>query len=79
MGENQDVQREANHLINELSKGNFNPGTVTKNLFKDICYVRGKEGARIFYQIRNGVIQILGKASKNNETKVIKIITKMYK
>lgn len=79
MGKNQDVQREVNHLINELSKGNFNPGTGTKNLFKDICYVRGKEGARVFYRIRNGVIEILGKANKNNETKVIKILTKMYK
>ena len=79
MGKNQAVQREANHLLEQLSKGNFNPGTETRNLFKDICYLRGDKGARIFDRIRNGVVEILGKSSKANETKVIKILTKMYK
>ncbi|GAB6085224.1 hypothetical protein [Alkaliphilus crotonatoxidans] len=35
-------------------------------------------GARVFYRIVDGTIEILGKSSKANEQKVIDILIKMY-
>ena len=46
MGKNERIQQEANHLIDELSKGNENPGLGTKNLFKDVSYLRGRNGGQ---------------------------------
>ena len=43
MGKNERIQQEANHLIDELSKGNENPGLGTKNLFKGCILFEGKE------------------------------------
>ncbi len=65
--------------MQEFSKGNTNPGIDTKNLFKDINYLRGSKGATAFYRIVNDVMEILGKASKANEQKVIDIIKSIYK
>ena len=79
MGKDMRVQDEANNLINQLLKGNENPGIGSKNLFKDIMYLRGRNGARIFYRITPKGIEILGKASKANEQKVINILQKLYK
>lgn len=78
MGKNQAVQAEANKLIAEFLKGNTNPGIGSKNLFKGISYLRGKNGARIFYRIKDGVMEILGKSSKANEQKVINILKRLY-
>ena len=44
----------------------------------DIYYLRGREGARVFYRIHNGVMEILGKASKENEDAVIKLVLKTF-
>lgn len=67
MGKNERIQREANHLIQQLISGNKNPRKGSKNLFKDINYLRGDNGARIFYRQSKGGIEILGKSSKANE------------
>ena len=40
MGSDQRVQREANHLIEELCQDNTNPGTGSRKLFKDVSYLR---------------------------------------
>ena len=77
-GNNQRIQTEINSLVNEFSNGNNYPGIGSKNLFKDICYLRGRNGARVFYRITNGTMEILAKANKNNEQKVINILTRMY-
>ncbi len=66
MGKNQRVQQEANDLVQQFLNGNKNPGIGSKNLFKDINYLRGRNGARIFYRIQNGVMEILAKADKGN-------------
>ena len=79
MGKNERIQQEANHLIDELSKGNENPGLGTKNLFKDVSYLRGRNGARVFYRRTATGYEILGKADKANEKTVINIINKIYK
>ena len=78
MGSNKAVQDEANELIRKYLEGNHNPGLGTKSLFKDIMYLRGRQGARIFFRITGGVMEILGKASKANEQKVIKILTDLF-
>lgn len=79
MGKDRRVQDEANNLINQLLEGNKNPGIGGKNLFKDINYLRGRNGARVFYRTTSNGIEILGKASKVNEQKVINILKKLYK
>ena len=59
-------------------KGNSNPGIHTKTLFKGVRYLRGRNGARIFYRKTAEAIEILGKANKKNEQTVIDVITKLY-
>ena len=80
MGKNQKTQIEANHLINQLSLGNRNPGTGSKSLkgCKNVSYLRGDKGARIFYRETKEGIEILGKANKKNEQKVIDILRTIY-
>jgi RHS repeat-associated protein len=79
MGNNEAVQKEANNLIKEFLKGNTNPGIGSKNLIEDINYLRGRNGARVFYRIVEDTMEILGKSSKANEQKVIDIILDIYK
>jgi len=75
---NQSVQREINHLIHELIKGNENPGLGTSNLFQDVYYLRGRNGGRVFYRRTDSGYEILGKASKYNEDKVIDKLRSLY-
>lgn len=78
MGKNNAVQQEANELINKFLAGNANPGLGTKNLFGNINYLRGRDGARVFYRIINGSMEILAKSSKANEQEVINILKGLY-
>lgn len=79
MGQNQRIQQESNELINQFITGNTNPGIGNKNLFKDINYLRGRNGARVFFRNTSNGIEILAKADKSNEQKVIKILEELYK
>jgi hypothetical protein len=78
MGKNIAVQLDSNKLIQEFLNGNTNPGIGSKNLFKDVNYLRGRNGARVFYRVKDGVMEILGKSSKANEQNVINILKKLY-
>ncbi|NRT59249.1 hypothetical protein B0P06_001698 [Clostridium saccharoperbutylacetonicum] len=78
MGKNERIQQEANHLIEQLASGNMNLGKGSKNLFKDINYLRGDNGARVFFRQTKDGIEILEKASKANEQKVINLLHKLY-
>jgi len=78
MGRNSAVQKEADSLIAKYLEGNTNPGLGTKNLFADIFYLRGRDGARVFYKINNGTMEILAKADKSVEQKVIDVLKSMY-
>jgi hypothetical protein len=44
----------------------------------NVYYLRGKSGARVFYRQKGDTIEILAKADKSNEIKVIKILTELY-
>ena len=71
------VQRSLDSLVEQLAKGNLSPGIGTKHLFGDILYARSRDGARVFFRIKgDGYIEILGKASKQNEAQVIKLLEK---
>lgn len=72
MGKNQLLQKEADELVLKLLKGNVNPGIGSKNLFKNVLYLRGRNGARIFYRNTSNGIEILAKASKENYNAPIK-------
>ncbi|WP_438498603.1 hypothetical protein [Paenibacillus sp. IHBB 3054] len=78
MGKNPIVQKETDDLIAKFLKGNANPGFGTKSLTSEIKYLRGKEGSRVFYRMKNGEMQILAKANKVNEQTVIDILYKVY-
>lgn len=78
-GSNEAVQREINSLVKQFLSGNANPGIGSKHLINDIYYLRGREGSRVFYRVKDGVFEILGKASKENEQQVIDTIKKLYK
>lgn len=47
---NKIVQNEADDLIQRLNNGNDNPGIGTKHLFKNIRYLRGRNGARVYFR-----------------------------
>lgn len=73
--QNQAVERELNHLIKELSKGNFEaglgyPGHVEGT---DVYYLRGDHGARLYYhKIGESSYEIVAKSTKGrNQNQVI--------
>jgi hypothetical protein len=72
------VQKEADSLIQSFLTGNTNPGLGTKHLAGDIYYLRGSNGARVFYRIVNETMEILGKSSKANEQVVIDLVIKTF-
>jgi len=80
------IQRDINRLLEELKKGNENPGIGTRKLFKNISYLRGHRGGRVFYRPSEEGYEILGYAigtgqgsGKNkNEIQVIERLKKLY-
>jgi hypothetical protein len=79
---NQTVERELNHLIKELSKGNFeaglgHPGHISGT---DVYYLRGRNGARLYYhKIGEHNYEIVAKSAKGrNQDQVIDKIEKAY-
>lgn len=74
----QKVQREMNHLRDELMKGNINAGKGAKSLNHTISYMRSENGARLFFRVTKDGYEIVGKASKANEQNVINYLLKMY-
>jgi len=79
---NQTVERELNHLVKELSKGNFEaglgkPGHISGT---DVFYLRGRNGARLYYhQIEENSYEIVAKSAKGrNQDQVIAKIEEIY-
>jgi RHS repeat-associated protein len=73
------VQRSIDALTKQLGAGNLNPGIGTKNLFGNISYARARDGARVFFRKAGNTIEILAKASKQNEDEVIRRLEDLYK
>ena len=72
------IQDEVNSLIKSFIGGNTNPGIGTKHLVNDVYYLRGRNGARVFYRMINGTMEIPGKAYKGNEQTVINLVIKLF-
>ena len=72
------LRKEANSLIEQLTKGNMNPGIGTKNIGKNIFEARSRGGARVYF--RNGAngIEIIGYSNKSNQQQVINRILEIY-
>lgn len=67
------------NLFSQLSSGNMNPGIGTKSLAgTDVSYARGANGARLFFRNVGGGIQVVGKADKGNESRVIARLVQIY-
>ncbi len=83
----QKVQRDINHLLEQLDRGNENPGIGTKKLFGSINYLRGRGGGRVFYRPFKDKYEILayaigtgaGGGKHQSERKVISRLEKLYK
>ena len=60
-----DVQDGINHLIDELAKGNPNPGIGNKPLGNGLTEYRHKKAGRVVARKRGTVIEILGKSGKD--------------
>lgn len=81
---NETIQREMNHLMVELSKGNIAAGLGRPGHIEgtNIFYLRGSEGARLFYRQTDYGYDVVGKASgtgkKNNEERVIRKLKELY-
>jgi hypothetical protein len=72
------VQKGLDHLVEELGKGNTNPGLGTKGLGNGISYARARDGARVFFKQANDTITIIAKASKANESQVINYLKAFF-
>jgi hypothetical protein len=77
-GSDEKVQRDLNHLRDELMKGNVDAGIGAEKLNSKISYMRTRAGARLFFRVTKDGYEIVGKASKKNEPAVIKYLLKMY-
>lgn len=79
-GRSQAVQAEMDDLIAKYARGLKDPGLGTKALGQgtDISYLRGDNGARVFFRTTNEGIQIVGKADKRSEDSVISRLKQIY-
>jgi hypothetical protein len=50
----------------------------TKSLGSGISYARARDGARVFFRQKGNEIEILAKASKANEARVINYLKSLY-
>jgi cbb3-type cytochrome oxidase subunit 3 len=80
------LQREINHLEEELYKGNMEAGLGAPGHIRDteIEYFRGRHGARLYYRLlkvtnNTADIEIVGKSGKGgNQERVIKKLKEHY-
>jgi RHS repeat-associated protein len=72
------LTKEANGLIEQLNKGNMNPGIGTKNIGKNIFEARSKGGARVYFRNGQNGVEIVGYSNKANQQQVINRILEIY-
>ena len=72
------LRNEANALLKQAAKGNFDAGIGRNIITKSITEMRGKNGARIYYRMENNVMEIVGYSKKPNQQKVIDRLIKIY-
>jgi len=79
MGKDQAAQKDVNHLIEQLSLGNDNPGIGNRRVkgLKNVSEARARNEGRVYFREKDGKIEILAKSNKDNQNKVIGILQKM--
>jgi hypothetical protein len=79
VGQDQAAQKDINHLTEQLSLGNDNPGIGTESvkILKGISEARGRNEGRVYFRKKAGKIEILAKCKKDNQPKVIDILLRI--
>ena len=74
------VQKDVNHLEEQLAKGNDKPGISCKPICKGVTVHRGRNGGRLYVRESDDVIEILAKSGKNksNQDFVINRLKEIY-
>jgi len=75
---NRELSRSANFLLEQLSRGNMNPGKGTKAIGKGIFELRSQNGARVYFRKSSTGFEILGYSNKANQQTVIDQIFKVF-
>ncbi|MEN4758931.1 RHS repeat-associated core domain-containing protein [Chryseobacterium sp. C39-AII1] len=76
---NELLSKEATGLIEQAMGGNLKAGRGAKDIGNGIFELRGhNQGARIYYRMNEGIMEILGYSNKGNQQKVIDVIKKKY-
>jgi hypothetical protein len=77
---NADMQKDTNHLEEELAKGKNNPGIGRKSIGNGIIEHRGKNGGRLYVRESDSGIEILAKSGKkkSNQQFVINRLKEIY-
>ena len=72
-------QDSINSMFKKLWNGNLNPGIGTKPIGAGISEARYADGARIYFSVLpDGVVEILGKSDKSNQSKVIAEVLRIF-
>ncbi len=79
MSKDQAAQKDVNHLIEQLSLGNNNPGIGNRRVkgLKNVSEARARNEGRVYFREKDGKIEILAKSNKDNQNKVIGTLQKM--
>ena len=64
-------QGEIKKITDQLKKGNMNPGIGNKPIGSGITESRSRGGARVYWRLSGGQLEILGISGKDNQQKVI--------
>jgi len=67
-------QEALDKLVQKLRSGEGNG----KRLFADVLEMKTSSGARVYYRVRNGITEILGKSGKGNQADVIDTIKQVF-
>lgn len=76
---NSELSRSVNSLLEQLAKGNNNPGIGTRLVENGIYELRARSGARVYFRNTKTGIEILGYSHKGNQQQVINSILKAVK
>ncbi|MDH0864173.1 polymorphic toxin-type HINT domain-containing protein [Mitsuaria sp. GD03876] len=71
-------QESLDRLMEQLRKGNTNPGIGTKPIGSGLSEARARDGARVYFRETENGIEILGKSSKANQESVIKEVLRVF-
>jgi hypothetical protein len=69
---------EANTLVERFLAGNTNPGIDNNYLFDGISELRSRNGARVYFRMVNGKVDVLAISNKDNQKKVISALRDIY-